>query len=359
MITPPRGSIEELVDVADDWVNSSGVLTPSLGLPVSLPEMGSLTTGVVTPTLSANVNDWDAGGGNPFTAVSVDTNDGTTRTVTGILAPTAGLAKLLWLRVADGSPGPISITDLDGASAVANRINSPIGPTALLLPPRSACLLQHNGTNWDVLGVWSNTMPPPDEGTSDQSLLSGGAGAAPTWGDRVQLAGQLGGTTAVPDVRGLRTTTGPTLLAMGAVADGEILTRSGSSIVGAPSGGGTEFMHMAPVAAGSATQSHVIFVAPAAGTVTEVHITTRTAVTGDNTNRKNLNIINKGSDGSGSTEIANLDLVTSTDLVAFDETAIGTGLSVSVSEGDVIVVEYELIGSGVAIDDSVYRIVWT
>lgn len=49
-------------------------------------------------------------------------------------------------------------------------------------------------------------------------------------------SGDLGGTYPSPTVtqaRGLRETGGPTTLAMGAVADGAVLTRSGSSVVGA------------------------------------------------------------------------------------------------------------------------------
>lgn len=45
-------------------------------------------------------------------------------------------------------------------------------------------------------------------------------------------SGQLGGTYPSPDVRGLREISGPTLLTMGGVADGQVLTRSGASIVG-------------------------------------------------------------------------------------------------------------------------------
>ena len=62
--------------------------------------------------------------------------------------------------------------------------------------------------------------------------------AAPHSG-HVQVAGQIGGTAASPDVRGIRTTTGPTLLTIGAVADGQYLQRSGAEIVGnTPPGGG-------------------------------------------------------------------------------------------------------------------------
>jgi len=49
-------------------------------------------------------------------------------------------------------------------------------------------------------------------------------------------SGDLGGTFPSPTVtqaRGLRETTGPTTLTMGAVADGQVLQRSGSTIVGA------------------------------------------------------------------------------------------------------------------------------
>ena len=57
---------------------------------------------------------------------------------------------------------------------------------------------------------------------------------------KVDLAGQLGGTVASPDVRGLRTTEGGgTLLTLGSVADGDYLRRSGTDIVGGtPAGGG-------------------------------------------------------------------------------------------------------------------------
>lgn len=47
-----------------------------------------------------------------------------------------------------------------------------------------------------------------------------------------RLAGQLGGTAASPDVRGLRETGGPTLLTLGSVADGEFIKRSGTNLIG-------------------------------------------------------------------------------------------------------------------------------
>jgi len=50
--------------------------------------------------------------------------------------------------------------------------------------------------------------------------------------------GQLGGTYPNPDVRGLRETGGPTLLALGNIGDGEYLRRSGAAIIGAAVAGG-------------------------------------------------------------------------------------------------------------------------
>jgi hypothetical protein len=57
--------------------------------------------------------------------------------------------------------------------------------------------------------------------------------------EAVSLAGQIGGTGASPDVRGVRESGGPTLLSMGAVVDGECLARSGTTIDGVTCGGGS------------------------------------------------------------------------------------------------------------------------
>lgn len=48
----------------------------------------------------------------------------------------------------------------------------------------------------------------------------------------VRLAGQLGGSAAAPDVRGIRETGGPTLLTIGAIADGAFVKRSGGTAIG-------------------------------------------------------------------------------------------------------------------------------
>lgn len=64
------------------------------------------------------------------------------------------------------------------------------------------------------------------------------AGAAPALHASSHLPGGADEIAEVLSARGLRETSGPTALAMGAVADGEYLVRSGATIIGAPISGG-------------------------------------------------------------------------------------------------------------------------
>jgi hypothetical protein len=91
-----------------------------------------------------------------------------------------------------------------------------------------------------------------------------------------------------------------------------------------------------------ATQDQAIGEAPFVGEVTEVTIIPEAAVTAHATNYRTFRVVNKGQAGAGST----VD-----DLAAFDEKTIplsGTATNLDVAEGDVLVADETVAGSGVA-----------
>lgn len=110
---------------------------------------------------------------------------------------------------------------------------------------------------------------------------------------------------------------------------------------------------------GDATEDQVIFTAPFRCVLENVSITPNASATGNDTNRKNLNLIDKGSDGSGSDEVGALDLVTGVDLVEADETAItitGTAAQREMLKGDVLMLEIEQVGTGITIAESLVKV---
>jgi hypothetical protein len=92
------------------------------------------------------------------------------------------------------------------------------------------------GTGTDYARV-DHSHGSPALGTSASTACAGNdARLADSRAPTGAASGDLGGTFPSPTVtqaRGLRETAGPTTLTMGAVADGQVLQRSGSTIVGA------------------------------------------------------------------------------------------------------------------------------
>lgn len=107
------------------------------------------------------------------------------------------------------------------------------------------------------------------------------------------------------------------------------------------------------VSAGTATVEHTIFVAPTKCKVFRVSITGgASSDIGVANGSKNLNVLDKGSDGTGTDEIGNLNLASGGTFDEHEKTVIVTSLSTALAEGEVLALQVEKIGSGVAIPSS-------
>lgn len=99
-----------------------------------------------------------------------------------------------------------------------------------------------------------------------------------------------------------------------------------------------------PHLAATATEKVKLYVAERACRVKKVAIHPAAAVTGDDTNRTNLNV------DHGTTEVANLDLETGTDLVALAETVLyEPATPLALAAGEYIGLEWEKVASGVLV----------
>lgn len=106
--------------------------------------------------------------------------------------------------------------------------------------------------------------------------------------------------------------------------------------------------------AGTADESP-IWRAPIACRVTAVRYLAETAITGTATNYGTLSLQNKGTAGSGTTEIATFafDTPTTDDVAAFDEKALtlsGTPANLVLAAGDVVSVKKAVAGTGQVLD---------
>lgn len=90
-----------------------------------------------------------------------------------------------------------------------------------------------------------------------------------------------------------------------------------------------------PAVAQAATASTAILEAPFAGTVTAVSYTPVANITGDSTNSRTLTLVNKGTDGNGTTVVATLAYTTGVNATDFNEDA----LTLSAVEGATTVAE--------------------
>lgn len=112
--------------------------------------------------------------------------------------------------------------------------------------------------------------------------------------------------------------------------------------------------HQVPVqpqaTAGSDLNTNV-YVVPRDGTVSAVTYATVTAITGANTNTRSVSLVNKGTDGSGTTVIATLQFnsgVNTTAAVPKTITLSATASDLNVTAGQVLQWQSTHVGTGIA-----------
>jgi hypothetical protein len=108
------------------------------------------------------------------------------------------------------------------------------------------------------------------------------------------------------------------------------------------------------VGSGESTTEFPLFVAPFDATIKTVQLSFGSAAVGDATNRFNFNLIYKGT-GSGSAEIANLDLAAGTTATAFAPYSLFSGTQ-DISESEVVSLQYEKVSGGFNVAPVVVRV---
>ena len=100
-------------------------------------------------------------------------------------------------------------------------------------------------------------------------------------------------------------------------------------------------------AAADPTTSHVIFAAPFSARIRKVALFFAADVTGQNTNTFNLNLVNRGTDGTGTTVLASRSYTAGVNESAYVESVLYEPTNgLSVSAGTVLDLERELVGTG-------------
>jgi hypothetical protein len=226
-VTNLANSSGTLTSTALDVTNSVRFQTLTASRLVATDASKNLTSTITEANLESSV-----GGANIIVATEIDSSS----ELAGILGDETGTGAFVLSSGATTtnlsvSSGTLTANALDTTNSVrhqaltASRIVATDASKNLTSTISEANLESSLGGANVIVGTEIDTL-------SELNTIIGDA-------DVVALAGQIGGTAASPDIRGLRETAGPTLLTMGAVADGEYLRRSGTTIVGSsPSGTG-------------------------------------------------------------------------------------------------------------------------
>lgn len=108
---------------------------------------------------------------------------------------------------------------------------------------------------------------------------------------------------------------------------------------------------LTPAVAAGSTASFAIGKAPFAGAVTSIGLLPSGNATGNDTNKRTYTLVNKGQDGSGTTVMGTLDLVSSNNLVGFQRKAFVLSVvanALNVAKGDVLALVSTHAASGLA-----------
>ena len=103
-------------------------------------------------------------------------------------------------------------------------------------------------------------------------------------------------------------------------------------------------------AAATATEVVNIFRAPFACKIVSVELIPDAAITGADTNSTNVNLLNAGTAGTGTTELGNIDFASGTDAAAgVAQDLYRPATALSVASGVILQVQIEKVSSGLAI----------
>ncbi len=118
----------------------------------------------------------------------------------------------------------------------------------------------------------------------------------------------------------------------------------------APFGASRQAIVQPQATAGSDLNTNV-WIAPSDCTVTAVTYAPVTAITGANTNTRSVSLVNKGTDGSGSTVIATIQYNSGVNAAAADENTVtlsGTPANLVLTAGQLLQWQSTHIGTGIA-----------
>ncbi len=120
-----------------------------------------------------------------------------------------------------------------------------------------------------------------------------------------------------------------------------------------------EMVHVPAHLAATATEKFPIFEAPVGAKIKKVIFRPSAAVTGANTNTTHVNVINMGTAGTGTAELANYDLTSGNDLAVGERKELyAPATPLSVSQNNLIGLEFEKVGTGLLVPAGIAIVEW-